>query len=113
MQGSPGKQRQSIQDLLKSFMHSGSLSESLNTLKELNFQLSYCDDSLNKDDILLALLESDVYQFLSNMYVLSDQIVREQILDFFIYSLAINTNEEFNMLSKDLAMSTLEIIQPL
>ena len=62
MQGSPDKQRQSIQDLLQKLMLTASPIESINTLRELNFQLSYCDDdSFNKDEILLALLESNVY----------------------------------------------------
>ena len=62
MQGSPDKQRQSIQDVLQKLMLLSSPIESINTLRELNFQLSYFDDdSFNKDEILLALLESNVY----------------------------------------------------
>ncbi len=50
-------------------MRSGSPIESMNILQELNFMLSSCEDSINKDDILLLILESDVYSFLANIYI--------------------------------------------
>ena len=69
MQGSPLKQMLSIKEMLSQCMHSCSPIESMNILQELNFLLSSCEDSHNKDDILLSILESDVYSFLANMYI--------------------------------------------
>ena len=69
MQGSPGKQTLSIKEMLSQFMHSGSPAESMNILQELNFVLSSSEDSRNKDDILLSILESDAFSFLGNIYI--------------------------------------------
>jgi len=69
MQGSPGKQTLSIKEMLSQLMHSGSPVESMNILQELNFVLSSSEDSRNKDDILLSILESDAFSFLANMYI--------------------------------------------
>jgi hypothetical protein len=59
----------SIKEFLSQLMHAGSPVESMNILQELNYMLSSCEDSQNKDDILLTILESDVYSFLANMYI--------------------------------------------
>jgi hypothetical protein len=69
MQGSPGKQTLSIKEILSHLMHSSSPVESMNILQELNFLLSSCEDSRNKDDILLSILECDAFSFLANMYI--------------------------------------------
>ena len=65
------------------------------------------------DPLILAILESDLYMWLAHLFMTGDAILQDLVLDFFIYSLALNSQssieeDSFNMLSKDLAMSTLE-----
>ena len=70
MQGSPAKQQMvSVKELLSQLMQVVAPIESSNILQELNFLLSSCDDNQNKNDILLSLLESDVFSFLANLYI--------------------------------------------
>ena len=82
------------------------------TLSQMNAFLS--DQApRDPDQVMLAILETDFYSWLANLFVRSDKVTKELVLDFFIYSLALNSasdneEEQFNMLSKDLAMSTLE-----